>query len=283
MSYGLPYKGNKSAIADWIIEHLPRAETLVDLFCGGCAVTHAALVSGKYAHIIANDLHGDVPELFIDACHGKYTVDKCCEWVSREKFFMLKDVDAYIRLCWSFGNDGQTYIYGADVEPYKKILHEAVYADNVRERRLCFGRLMKLLKRRCVAMGENNEQLQRLQHIERLEDLERLEDTEGLDRITVSGLDYRDVVIPPDAVVYCDIPYDCTADNYGVAFDRAAFLDWADAQTAPVVISEYNISDGRFAVLAETVKRQLSGGQRRKRTLPNGCTCHAGSLSACGT
>lgn len=54
MSYGLPYKGNKSAIADWIIEHLPRAETLVDLFCGGCAVTHAALVSGKYAHIIAN-------------------------------------------------------------------------------------------------------------------------------------------------------------------------------------------------------------------------------------
>lgn len=33
--YGTPYKGSKSAIADWIVDNLPEADTLVDLFAGG--------------------------------------------------------------------------------------------------------------------------------------------------------------------------------------------------------------------------------------------------------
>ena len=41
--YGVPYLGSKSRIATWVVEHLPSAETFVDLFAGGCAVTHAAL------------------------------------------------------------------------------------------------------------------------------------------------------------------------------------------------------------------------------------------------
>ena len=41
--YGVPYLGSKSRIAPWVVERLPSAETFVDLFAGGCAVTHAAL------------------------------------------------------------------------------------------------------------------------------------------------------------------------------------------------------------------------------------------------
>ena len=48
MNYGLPYQGSKNAIAEWVIGQLPEAETFVDLFCGGCAITHAAMLSGKY-------------------------------------------------------------------------------------------------------------------------------------------------------------------------------------------------------------------------------------------
>lgn len=55
MRYGIPYLGSKSRIAPWVIEHLPRADTLVDIFAGGCAVTHAAMLSGKFGKIIAND------------------------------------------------------------------------------------------------------------------------------------------------------------------------------------------------------------------------------------
>lgn len=37
--------GSKNKIAEWIVEHLPEGGTLYDLFCGGCAVTHCALLS----------------------------------------------------------------------------------------------------------------------------------------------------------------------------------------------------------------------------------------------
>lgn len=33
--YGAPYKGNKSAIAEQIINFLPKADTLYDMFAGG--------------------------------------------------------------------------------------------------------------------------------------------------------------------------------------------------------------------------------------------------------
>ena len=35
MRYGLPYKGSKNQIAEWIIQNLPKADTFVDLFAGG--------------------------------------------------------------------------------------------------------------------------------------------------------------------------------------------------------------------------------------------------------
>ena len=122
MRYGTPYKGSKNFIAQWIIDTLPKAENFYDLFAGGCAVTHAALLSGKYEHFHANDI--DIaPQLFRDAINGKYKNEK--RWISREDFARLKDTDAYVRYCWSFGNNGIHYLYSKEVEPWKKALHYA--------------------------------------------------------------------------------------------------------------------------------------------------------------
>ena len=373
--YGLPYKGSKNAIADWVIEHLPESGTLVDLFCGGCAVTHAALLSGKWERIIANDLHGDVPQLFMDAIAGKYTTETEKRWISREDFFRLKDTDAYVRLCWSFGNDSHTYLYAKEIEPFKKRLHELVFADTIAERMSAwrafvaeFNRLNRDVdvlsgkaRRLCAECGaasveradgsidaENtresifrahskeireymraalrdsekrasdvdrllgtngmaghyfgesqwalpteeayeemktiipeltipwtmlNEKLNTLESLQRLQRLQRLQGLQRLQRLQVSGFDYRDVEIPGDAVVYCDIPYNCTADNYGVRFDRAAFLDWADVQTAPIIISEYCIDDDRFTMLAEIEKRQLIQRSKHQKKVTERLYC----------
>ena len=111
MRYGLPYKGSKNQIAEWIVDELPRAEVFVDLFFGGGAVTHRAMLTGKYKRFIANDIDGRLPKLFIDCAYGKYTVENHREWISREEFFRLKDEDAYIALVWSFGNNGKDYLY----------------------------------------------------------------------------------------------------------------------------------------------------------------------------
>ena len=128
MRFGVPYQGSKNYIARWVIDNLPEDEILVDLFAGGCAVTHAALLSGKWDRIVANDI-GDAPQLFLDAIDGKYADEK--RWISREDFQGLKDTDPYVSLCWSFGNNRSNYLYGKEIEPWKKALHYArVFGDN---------------------------------------------------------------------------------------------------------------------------------------------------------
>ena len=122
MRFGLPYKGSKNAIADWVCDNLPNAENFYDLFCGGCAITHCAMLRGKYKTYTINDI-ADTQELFYDAIMGKYQNET--RWISREDFYKLKDNDAYIRYLWSFGNNGKDYLYSKEVEPYKKALHYA--------------------------------------------------------------------------------------------------------------------------------------------------------------
>lgn len=124
MKYGLPYKGSKDKLAERIVRLLPRRTNLLDLFCGGCAVSHAALLMGKYEHIYINDINWMCPTLFLDALQGKYENDT--RWISREDFFRLKDTDPYVALVWSFGNNLRDYIYSREIEPLKKAIHYAI-------------------------------------------------------------------------------------------------------------------------------------------------------------
>ena len=109
---------------------MPRAEIFVDLFCGGCAVTHVALLSDKYKQFVINDIDGRMPEFFLDCCHGKYTIKNHPEWISREEFFKRRE-EIYIAIVWSFGNNGVDYIYGKDIEEMKKAVHYAVFFNDL--------------------------------------------------------------------------------------------------------------------------------------------------------
>ena len=125
MKYGLPYKGSKNKLAERIVRLLPKRTHLVDLFCGGCAVSHAALLMGKYEHIHINDINWMCPTLFIDALNGKYNDET--RWISREDFFRLKDTDPYVAVVWSFGNNLRDYLYSKEIEPLKKAIHYAMF------------------------------------------------------------------------------------------------------------------------------------------------------------
>ena len=127
MRYGTPYMGSKNQIAEWVVSVLPPAQNFYDLFAGGCAVTHAAMLKKKYQNFIVNDI-GDAPKLFCDAINGKYHNEQ--RWISREDFQALKADDVYIRICWSFGNNQRKYLYSEEIEPWKKALHYArVFKD----------------------------------------------------------------------------------------------------------------------------------------------------------
>ena len=266
MRYGVPYQGSKNSIATKIMSFLPPAEKFYDLFAGGCAMTHAALVSGKYKTVIANDLYDDGIELFCNAIKGKYKNEK--RWISRDDFYRFKDSDVYVRLCWSFANNGRDYLYARCLEPWKKALHFArVYNDfslfaemgiitdgsskDIKQHAEEYKRLY------CKYIKQTIEQLDlsRLQGFERwelLQSLESLGRLQSLERLAVS---YCDVPIEPNGIVYCDPPYESAcAKGYKGEFDSTQFYQWAHEKNEPVFISSYTISDDRFTSVLELPK-----------------------------
>ena len=254
MRYGVPYKGSKNQIAEGVVDNLPKAEYFVDLFCGGCAVTHRALISGKYQRFITNDIDGRMPKLFLDAVHGKYTVENHPEWVSREEFEARKAEDAYIATVWSFGNNGKDYVYGREVEAFKRELHRAIFDGNAEGLRT-YGFDVKIsgespseryraIKPQIKAQKAERYQieLQNYEALDRLEALERLQSLEALERLQSLEADYQKVKLPEDALIYCDIPYrDTGCEGYGGGdFNHATFYEWARKQNN-VFISEYEM------------------------------------------
>ena len=131
-SYGVSYKGSKNKIADEVVYNIPSAPLLIDVFAGGGAITHAALLSHRFGSILANDYDCGALQLFYRASHGLIDFeDERKRWVSREDFKRLKDTDPIVRYHWSFSNGGITYLYSKEREPYKRAYH---FARNCNDR-----------------------------------------------------------------------------------------------------------------------------------------------------
>ena len=237
--YGVPYQGNKSRIADIIISLLPEGKRLVDLFGGGGAITHCAMLSGKWDSFLYNDLNKMITDLFMDAIHGKYHEER--RVITREDFNELKDSDPYVKYIWSFGNNGTGYLWGAEIEEIKCQACRALMADEVNERRLEYVKFVKMLKENECAT------LNRLQSVEHLQALTQLE---ALQRLEASNIDYRNYKHKDGDVVYCDVPYEQIGkgrcDDYGAVFDSFEFYEWAKAQPYQIFFSSYEISDDSF-------------------------------------
>jgi len=87
--YGLPYKGSKNKIAQKIIQNIPASTHFYDLFSGGGAITHCALLSGKFKHVHYNDLSEIVYRYVYDCIFNDMSVDKKSSWISRENFIIM--------------------------------------------------------------------------------------------------------------------------------------------------------------------------------------------------
>ena len=271
--YGIPYQGSKSRIAPWVVEHLPAAPVLVDLFAGGCAVTHAAMESGRWGRVIANDL-GEGPDVFRRAVAGEFAHDKTV-W-TREEFYLHRDDDLAHALVHSFGNNTRDYLWSPEMEAVKVPACRMLLADTWQERHRLYHRFMDALAEYVAAHGEvpgqrnrytcelegleRLQRLQRLERLERLQGLQRLERLERLERLLeVNRLDYREVEIPVGAAVYADPPYSETNwRGYSQAgvFSHEEFEAWLESVPFMVVVSEYAAPRGCTQVAAR--ERQCS-------------------------
>ena len=290
MNYGLPYQGSKNRIAKRLVEALPAAPVLYDVFCGGCAVTHAAMLSGKYQHFVVNDRRGWLPDAFREAIHGGYAHED--RWISREDFERLKSTDAYAAMCFSFGNDCRSYMYARPLEPYKRALHHAIFwkdfapwaalcpetadalaaglapIEDRKQRRIQTGHfIVQSLKAQLAAgtltpdildkpiyrqIRRSKGAMTTVETLQSLESLERLESLPGA--LTAYSMDYREMRFDEPGIIYCDPPYMSVyakGKDYGCEFDAEAFYSWCEAQKLPVYISEYQMPEDRFVCIAE--------------------------------
>ena len=265
-------KNSMEKIAKWIVDMLPAAHTWVEPFAGGCAVTHAAILSGKYKRFIINDIT-DSAKVFVDAINGKFKNEN--RWISRSDFLELKDEDAYVRLCFSFGNDQKTYCYSREIEPYKRAFHYAVMFNdfkpfeelgiqlNVSKTFNSYYERRMHIKRLLIAIRKNKHagDLQSLQSLESLERLQRLQ------RLECFSTDYQNVEIKKDSVIYCDIPYEGT-DGYTVgSFGVERFYSWCEKQTEPLFISSYKMPEDRFVCVATFEHRSLLSATTKNKVL----------------
>ena len=245
--YGVPYQGSKSTIAPWVVENLPRAKTLVDLFAGGCAVTHAAMVSGKFERFVANDLM-DTPKVFEAAIKGEF--EGMDTVLTREEFKACDD-DA-LRLMYSFGNNRKSYLWSRELEPVKVEASKMLSAHSMHERRMHYRSFMRNLRAYIESNGMPDDQ----QHDGSLQSLQSLQ------------RDYRLVGIPNDSTVYADPPYrgtDCRAyGESGTGFDFAAFDAWLANVPCMVVVSEYTAPESCVEV-ASRVKTVTSAATVTKK------------------
>lgn len=247
MRYGLPYQGSKNAIAKWVIDHLPPAQTLVDAFAGGCAITHAALLSGKYEKIIANDING-APQLFIDAINGEF--DNYSYVPTKEEFHKRKEQDLAVALLYGFGNNGKTYLWGEDLEPVKVAASKMICAPSLHERRMYYKDFIEELAK-YNSFEDEGESLKQLQGVQRLERIQNLKLSNQ--NLIISNKDYRDLDIHENSIIYCDIPYRGTDCRLYKGFDNDAFDEWINKQKNMVIVSEYVAPRGCVCV-AETEK-----------------------------
>lgn len=259
--YGVPYKGSKSSIAKWIVDLLPPSHTLVDLFAGGCAVTHCAMLSGKWERFVVNDLT-DAPTMFIDAIKGEY--DDYCTIPDRDQFNQEKATDYALSVLNSFSNNGRDYLWSKKLEPVKVHASRMLAMPSMHERRMEYKKFIHALRdyiregdavRKLTGSADGKDKghwLESLERLERLQSLERLQ------------MDYREVPIERGATVYADPPYRGTIPGAYAEFDYREFDEWLASVDFPVYVSEYTCPDGCVEI-ARREKNQTSAATVTKK------------------
>lgn len=270
--YGIPYQGSKTKIAPNIIQLLPKGKRFCDLFGGGFAMSHCAILSGKYETILYNELNPLLPPLLKDALCGAYNYNRFKpEFITRKRFYAEKETNGYIKYIWSFGNSGKEYMFGADLEAAKHEAHDFVVfgkpttrfrqverfvtSKDIHKRRIEFCGWFRQHKKRF-----DIEQLERLERLTQLQQLTQLERLQQLERhFQFSCGSYADYEYQDGDIVYCDPPYEGTAD-YGSGFDHHAFYEWVKTRPYQVWFSSYQGVKGFKLIWAKQLRSSLGAG-----------------------
>lgn len=295
--YGIPYMGSKQKLVDKIVPFIlnrhPGVDSFYDLFGGGGSVS--LYVVRKYPHldVVYNERSKAISALMQ---HLKEGGDIPLDFVSRDEFEAgYKGDDWYsglLQCAWTFGNNQKSYLYGKPLEDFKRGLAELVVtgqgdiefiektADDLNKKEYGKTVTTKLFlnpKRyttayqRRIVVAKQIPNVGALQHLTRLERLVQIENMPGIATLGISsGKSYDEVpIIGERPIIYCDPPYEGTAEYREGAFNHQAFYDWCMAQTVPVYVSSYKVSDPRFKRVKAINTRSLLNSSKSKESSYN--------------
>jgi site-specific DNA-adenine methylase len=277
--------GSKQKLVDkiipFIINRHPDADSFFDLFGGGGSV--ALYVVRKYPHldVCYNELSLAISNLMQ---HLKDGGEIPMDFVTRAEFEKGYTGDDWyaglLQTCWTFGNNQKSYLYGLPIQDFKQELAKLAttgegdikyleeFADEyaLKEyKKVIQTRIFLDPKRyhtpyqRRIVLARQIQYLGALQHLARLERLKQIENMPGISCLGITkGLSYDAVpIIGERPIVYCDPPYEGTAEYREGGFDHKAFYEWCMTRDYPVYISSYKVSDPRFKLVKAVNTRSL--------------------------
>ena len=270
---GLPYQGSKKKISKKIVEIIKQnfgtTKPIYDIFGGGGAITAECVLNGLKVYY--NDLDKTITDMF------QRVINQDRKWiktliVSREEFFAIKEkkeksVDDELKLLVnSFGNNRKNYLYSAKWSDVKYSLAIEI----IRNHDVFSGyKQTDTYKNAKRPYDEGKlEKNKALQQLQRLQQLERLQQLQWLEATNLSYEAFSDI---EGAIFYLDPPYENTThESYKGDFDSQTFYDWAFEMSKKntVLISSYEISDGRFKCVFEFEKARstMQGGAAGNKT-----------------
>ena len=302
--FRIPYMGSKNKIVSELFSVMkqfkPDAKYFYDLFGGGGAMSFMALQLGY--KVVYNDFDSDVSnfvkyiqERVASGERSKFGLfpEEWYSFVTREQFKeqikLHTPYSQFVRVCYSFGNRGLTYLFNPETEKIKHLAHDlTVYRcentlkefnellntnitlsdeTDYQDRRLDFYRQIKLSQRLDL---ERLQQLEQLQQLQRLQQLERLQQLQQLQQLEVLNKSYNEIDIPhndKEVIIYCDPPYDNNniKTYYKQSFDPESFHKWVKEHDKTIFVSEYNV-DGLYEVFSKEVVCSMSQKNTNKVT-----------------
>lgn len=282
--YGIPYMGSKQKLVDKIVPFIlnrhPDTTHFYDLFGGGGSVALYAARKYPKMSVHYNELSKAVAGLMSYLKDGS---EIPFDFVTRPEFERKYTGDDWyaglLQTAWTFGNNQKSYLYGLDIQDFKEALSKLVmtgegdipyleqftndyvlkeYNKSVSTRIFLNSARYKTPYQRRIVLSRQIPNIGALQHMARLERLVQIQNMPGISDLNITSASYNDILIAGDKpLVYCDPPYENTAEYREGGFDHKAFYDWVMMQTFPVYVSSYKVSDERFKLVKAVNTRSL--------------------------
>ena len=284
--YGIPYMGSKQKLVDKIVPFILKRHEgtthFYDLFGGGGSVSLYAVRKYPNLNVHYNELSLAIASL-MQALKDGDPISKA--WIDRETFereYVGNDAWAgLLQTCWTFGNNQKSYLYGKPLEKFKEKLTDLVmtgdgsigeledmandillkeYGKSDPQTKIYLNPVIYSTPyQRRIVLARQIPNIGALQHLARIERLIQIQNMPGISELIITaGKGYDEVPINnKHSVVYCDPPYENTAEYREGSFDSKKFYEWAITRPFPVYVSSYKVSDPRFKLVKAINTRSL--------------------------